>query len=190
MVEAALSHVRILEELDFTAIKISVKASQLPLMLESYRALSREVTTPCIWASLRPAPCWQEASKARWRWVSCSTKASATPSGFPHRRSPAGSDGRPSHSAEPGTAPGIEHHLLPHLRTHPNQPDAPGDEVENALAEFADRPHRCRHGLRGHGPERRGKRTSAWLAGMARVWSSPAARSSAKCRKTSWCRNC
>jgi len=46
MVEAALSHVRILEELDFTAIKISVKASQLPLMLESYRALSREVDYP------------------------------------------------------------------------------------------------------------------------------------------------
>ncbi|NLK50411.1 MAG: flavodoxin-dependent (E)-4-hydroxy-3-methylbut-2-enyl-diphosphate synthase [Candidatus Cloacimonetes bacterium] len=40
MVEAALRHVRILEELHFDQIKISVKASQLPLMVESYRLLS------------------------------------------------------------------------------------------------------------------------------------------------------
>ena len=46
MVEAALSHVRILEELKFDRIKISVKASQLPLMLASYRALSRRVDYP------------------------------------------------------------------------------------------------------------------------------------------------
>ncbi|MBW6514810.1 MAG: flavodoxin-dependent (E)-4-hydroxy-3-methylbut-2-enyl-diphosphate synthase [Candidatus Syntrophosphaera sp.] len=46
MVEAALSHVRILEELNFEAIKISVKASHLPLMLASYRALSQRVDYP------------------------------------------------------------------------------------------------------------------------------------------------
>ncbi|HNT52055.1 MAG TPA: flavodoxin-dependent (E)-4-hydroxy-3-methylbut-2-enyl-diphosphate synthase [Candidatus Syntrophosphaera sp.] len=46
MVEAALEHVRILEELNFTAIKISVKASQLSLMLDSYRLLSRKVDYP------------------------------------------------------------------------------------------------------------------------------------------------
>ncbi len=46
MVEAALEHVRILEGLNFDAIKISVKASQLPLMLASYRELSREVDYP------------------------------------------------------------------------------------------------------------------------------------------------
>ncbi len=46
MVEAALEHVRILEDLNFTAIKISVKASHLPLMLASYRALSARVDYP------------------------------------------------------------------------------------------------------------------------------------------------
>lgn len=46
MVEAALEHVRILEDLNFEAIKISVKASSLPLTLESYRALSDRVSYP------------------------------------------------------------------------------------------------------------------------------------------------
>lgn len=46
MVEAALSHVRILEDLQFFDIKISVKASHLPLMLDSYRALSAKVDYP------------------------------------------------------------------------------------------------------------------------------------------------
>lgn len=46
MVEAALEHVRILEGLNFQAIKISVKASHIPLMLASYRALSRRVEYP------------------------------------------------------------------------------------------------------------------------------------------------
>ena len=46
MVEAALSHVRILEDLNFREIKISVKASQLPLMLSSYRTLSEKVDYP------------------------------------------------------------------------------------------------------------------------------------------------
>lgn len=46
MVEAALSHVRILEELGFYDIKISAKASHLPLMLDSYRELSRRVDYP------------------------------------------------------------------------------------------------------------------------------------------------
>ncbi len=46
MVEAALSHVRILEKLGFHDLKISVKASQLPLMLDSYRLLSQKVDYP------------------------------------------------------------------------------------------------------------------------------------------------
>jgi (E)-4-hydroxy-3-methylbut-2-enyl-diphosphate synthase len=46
MVEAALSHVHILEELGFYDIKISAKASNLPLMLDSYRELSRRVDYP------------------------------------------------------------------------------------------------------------------------------------------------
>jgi len=41
MVEAALSHVKILEDLGYHEIKISAKASDIPLMLASYRELSR-----------------------------------------------------------------------------------------------------------------------------------------------------
>ncbi|MFA5281786.1 MAG: flavodoxin-dependent (E)-4-hydroxy-3-methylbut-2-enyl-diphosphate synthase [Candidatus Cloacimonadaceae bacterium] len=46
MVEAALSHVKILEDLGFYDIKISAKASSIPLMLESYRELSQRCDYP------------------------------------------------------------------------------------------------------------------------------------------------
>lgn len=46
MVESALRHVRILEELNYYNIKISVKASHLPLMVDSYRLLSSKVDYP------------------------------------------------------------------------------------------------------------------------------------------------
>ena len=46
MVEAALSHIRILEDIGFEAIKVSVKASQVPLMLASYKALSQKIDYP------------------------------------------------------------------------------------------------------------------------------------------------
>ena len=46
MVESAIRHVRILEEVDFTNIKISIKASSVPLMVESYRLLSSKVDYP------------------------------------------------------------------------------------------------------------------------------------------------
>lgn len=46
LVEAALSHVRILEKLKFYDLKISVKASSVPLMIESYRLLSSKVDYP------------------------------------------------------------------------------------------------------------------------------------------------
>jgi len=46
MAESALRHVRILEELDFRLIKISLKASDVPRTLEAYRLLAREVDYP------------------------------------------------------------------------------------------------------------------------------------------------
>jgi (E)-4-hydroxy-3-methylbut-2-enyl-diphosphate synthase len=46
LVEGALTHVRILEKLKFYAMKISVKASSVPLMIESYRLLSSKVDYP------------------------------------------------------------------------------------------------------------------------------------------------
>ena len=46
LVESALEEVRLLEEVDFTDIKISVKHSHVPSMVASYRLLSQEVDYP------------------------------------------------------------------------------------------------------------------------------------------------
>lgn len=46
MVEAALEHVRILERLDYREMKLSIKATEVPLMIEAYRKLSAKVPYP------------------------------------------------------------------------------------------------------------------------------------------------
>lgn len=46
LVESALSHVRILEDLDFTDICVSLKASGVPATIESYRLMSEERDYP------------------------------------------------------------------------------------------------------------------------------------------------
>ncbi|RKO66316.1 flavodoxin-dependent (E)-4-hydroxy-3-methylbut-2-enyl-diphosphate synthase [Desulfofundulus salinus] len=46
MVESALRHIRLLEEMDYREIKVSLKASDVPVMLEAYRLLAREVDYP------------------------------------------------------------------------------------------------------------------------------------------------
>jgi (E)-4-hydroxy-3-methylbut-2-enyl-diphosphate synthase len=46
MVESALRHVRLLEDLGFREIKISLKASDIPRTLEAYRLLARHVDYP------------------------------------------------------------------------------------------------------------------------------------------------
>lgn len=46
MVESALEHVKILEDLDFDQIKISLKSSDVPVMLEAYRIMSKKVDYP------------------------------------------------------------------------------------------------------------------------------------------------
>ena len=46
MVESALGHIGILESLNFSDIKISLKASDIPLMLEAYRLLAGQVDYP------------------------------------------------------------------------------------------------------------------------------------------------
>lgn len=46
LVESALDHIRLLEEMNFTAIKVSVKAAGVPLMIDAYRKLAREVDYP------------------------------------------------------------------------------------------------------------------------------------------------
>ncbi|MCL5290833.1 MAG: flavodoxin-dependent (E)-4-hydroxy-3-methylbut-2-enyl-diphosphate synthase [Bacillota bacterium] len=46
MVESALNHIRLLEELNYREIKVSLKASHIPLMLEACRKLSARVDYP------------------------------------------------------------------------------------------------------------------------------------------------
>lgn len=46
MVESALRHIRILEEMDFFDIKVSVKASDVPRTIEAYRLLSQRIDYP------------------------------------------------------------------------------------------------------------------------------------------------
>ncbi len=46
LVESALRHVRILEDMNFGDIKISIKASSVPLTIESYRLLCEKVDYP------------------------------------------------------------------------------------------------------------------------------------------------
>lgn len=46
MVESALRHIRMLEDLDFRLIKVSLKASDVPRTLRAYRLLAKEVDYP------------------------------------------------------------------------------------------------------------------------------------------------
>lgn len=46
MVEAALEHVRILEQMDYLDMKLSIKATDVPLMIEAYQKLSAKVPYP------------------------------------------------------------------------------------------------------------------------------------------------
>lgn len=46
MVESALRHIRVLEDLDFRLIKVSLKASDVPRTLQAYRLLAKEVDYP------------------------------------------------------------------------------------------------------------------------------------------------
>jgi len=46
MVESALGHIRILEEMDFHDIKVSLKASNIPMTVAAYRKLAEQVDYP------------------------------------------------------------------------------------------------------------------------------------------------
>jgi (E)-4-hydroxy-3-methylbut-2-enyl-diphosphate synthase len=46
LVESALGHVRILEDLDFTDIKVSIKASDVPTTVDAYRLMSKAARYP------------------------------------------------------------------------------------------------------------------------------------------------
>lgn len=46
LVESALNHIRILEDLHYQEIKVSLKASDIPLMLAAYRQISEQIDYP------------------------------------------------------------------------------------------------------------------------------------------------
>jgi len=46
MVESALGHIQILEELNYREIKVSLKASDVPMMIESYRLMAEKSDYP------------------------------------------------------------------------------------------------------------------------------------------------
>ncbi len=46
MVESALRHIRILEDMDFSDIKVSLKASNIPMTVAAYRKLAQQVDYP------------------------------------------------------------------------------------------------------------------------------------------------
>lgn len=46
LVESAMRHITILEDMDFTDIKVSLKASSVPLTIESYKLLAEKVDYP------------------------------------------------------------------------------------------------------------------------------------------------
>ena len=46
MVEAALEHIRILERMDYRDMKVSIKSTEVPMMIEAYRKLSAAIDYP------------------------------------------------------------------------------------------------------------------------------------------------
>ncbi len=83
MVESALSHVRILEAEGFYDIVISVKSSDVPMMVKANRLLSEKVDVPAApRREQRPGTLyrgtiqvshrdWQPALRRHWRYPSC-----------------------------------------------------------------------------------------------------------------------
>ena len=64
MVYSALEHVRILEDLDFTDIKISLKASNVPLTIQTYRKISEKVEYPLHLGVTEAGPVWRGTVKS------------------------------------------------------------------------------------------------------------------------------
>ena len=83
MVESALYHIQILEDLGFTDTIISLKASNVKLCVSPPIAcLPGRWIIPCTWALRRPARSFPAPSSPAWAWGCCWRKASATPSAF------------------------------------------------------------------------------------------------------------
>ncbi|MGL4991102.1 MAG: flavodoxin-dependent (E)-4-hydroxy-3-methylbut-2-enyl-diphosphate synthase [Sarcina sp.] len=64
LVESALEHVKILEELDFRDIVISIKSSNIKTMIESYRLISNEVEYPLHLGVTESGTIWRGTIKS------------------------------------------------------------------------------------------------------------------------------
>lgn len=64
LVESALRHVKILEELNFSDIAISIKASDVPMMIESYRLISNKVNYPLHLGVTEAGTLWRGTIKS------------------------------------------------------------------------------------------------------------------------------
>ena len=80
LVESAVKEIGYLEEVDFTDIKISVKHSHVPSMIESYRLLANTVDYPLHLGVTEAGPPPTGLIKTVAGSRRCSMKASATPS--------------------------------------------------------------------------------------------------------------
>ena len=58
MVESALFHIGILEELDFRDIIVSLKASDVPMAIQAYTKAAASFNILCIWVLRNPEHCF------------------------------------------------------------------------------------------------------------------------------------
>ncbi|MEJ2635403.1 MAG: flavodoxin-dependent (E)-4-hydroxy-3-methylbut-2-enyl-diphosphate synthase [Calditrichia bacterium] len=64
MAESALHHIHICEEFNFDDIVVSLKASSVPLMIEAYRLLARQVDYPLHLGVTEAGPAWSGTIKS------------------------------------------------------------------------------------------------------------------------------
>lgn len=64
MVESALEHVRLVESLGYEEIKISLKASNVPLTIETYKKISEKVDYPLHLGVTEAGPVWKGTIKS------------------------------------------------------------------------------------------------------------------------------
>ena len=172
MVDAAMWEIRILEDMDYDNIKISMKAFDVPTMVEANRRLASDDPVPAAprrhggGPARAPAPCAAPSA-----WASCSRRASATRSASrwpPTRRKkmPVCYDilntlGLRRHGATLVACPTcgrIEIELIPLAQ-----------KVEEYFDEARQADHGCGHGLRRQRPRRSARwPTSASPAARAR----------------------
>ncbi|GAB1082803.1 MAG: hypothetical protein SStaTSB_07980 [Shewanella algae] len=75
LLESAMRHVDILDRLNFDQFKVSVKASDVFLAVESYRLLAKRLSSRCTLGSPKPVAPVPAPLNRQWAWVCCWPKA-------------------------------------------------------------------------------------------------------------------